>query len=65
MKDMQTLLGAYIASDHNLVVAKISTTLNKIINFHKEKQRWVWRSYTLNDRKCTIVGTIKCESGNV
>jgi hypothetical protein len=38
MKDVQTLPGADVDSDHNLLVAKICTILKKIIRF-QGKQR--------------------------
>jgi hypothetical protein len=37
MKNVQTLPGAVTDSDHNLLLAKISTRLKKIIRFQKEK----------------------------
>jgi hypothetical protein len=40
VKDVQTLPGADIDSDHNLLVATICTRLKKIIRFHKRKPRW-------------------------
>jgi exonuclease III len=40
MKDVQTLPGADIDSDHNLLVAKICTRLKKITRFQKQKPRW-------------------------
>jgi endonuclease/exonuclease/phosphatase family metal-dependent hydrolase len=39
VKDVQTLPGADINSDHNLLVATICTRLKKIIRFHKRKPR--------------------------
>jgi hypothetical protein len=55
VKDVQTLPGADIDSDHNLLVAKICTRLKEIMRFHKKNQDGIWRSYMLNDRKYTIV----------
>jgi hypothetical protein len=55
VKDVQTLPGANIDSDHNLLVAKFCTRLKKIIRFTSENQDGIWRSYMLNDRKYTIV----------
>jgi hypothetical protein len=55
VKDVQTLPGTDINSDHNLLAAKICTILKKIIRVHKQKQDGIWRSYMLNDRKYTIV----------
>jgi hypothetical protein len=40
VKDVQTLLGADIDSDHNLLVAKVHITLKKIIRFQKSRPRW-------------------------
>jgi endonuclease/exonuclease/phosphatase family metal-dependent hydrolase len=40
VKDVQTLPGADIDSDHNLLIATICTSLKKIIRFHKRKPRW-------------------------
>jgi exonuclease III len=55
VKDVQTLPGADIDSDHNLLVAKICTRLKKIIGFKSENPDGIWRSYMLSDRKYTIV----------
>ena len=40
VKDVQTLPGADIDSDHNLLVAKFCTRLKKIIRFQKRRPRW-------------------------
>ena len=40
VKDVQTLPGADIDSDHNILVAKICTILKKIIRFRKRRPRW-------------------------
>jgi hypothetical protein len=40
MKDVQTQPGTDIDSDHNLLVAKICTTLKRIIRFRKNKSVW-------------------------
>jgi hypothetical protein len=40
VKDVQTQPGAYIHSDHNLLVAKFRARLKKIIRFQKSKPRW-------------------------
>jgi hypothetical protein len=40
MKDVHTLPGADIDSDHNLLVAKICTRLKKSIRFQKRRPRW-------------------------
>ena len=40
VKDVQTLPGADIDSDHSLLVAKICTRLKKIIRFQKRRPQW-------------------------
>ena len=40
VKDVQTLPGADIDSDHNLLVAKICTRLKNIIRFQKRRPQW-------------------------
>jgi exonuclease III len=40
VKDVQTLPGADIDSDHKLLVARVSTRLKKIIRFQKQKPKW-------------------------
>jgi endonuclease/exonuclease/phosphatase family metal-dependent hydrolase len=40
VKDVQTLLGADIDSDHNLLVARVCTRLKKIIRFQKRRPQW-------------------------
>jgi exonuclease III len=40
VKDVQTMPGADIDFAHNSLVAKICTSLKKIIRFHKQKPRW-------------------------
>ncbi|PNF14567.1 hypothetical protein B7P43_G14130 [Cryptotermes secundus] len=40
VKDVKTLPGADIDSDHNLLVAKFRTRLKKIIRFQKRRPRW-------------------------
>jgi len=40
VKDVQTMPGADIDSDHNLLVAKICTRLKKIIRFQKRRPQW-------------------------
>jgi exonuclease III len=40
VKDVQTLPGADIDSDHNLLVAKICTRFKKIIRFQKRRSQW-------------------------
>jgi len=51
VKDMQTLSGADIDSDHNLLVAKICTRLKKIIKFQKRIPQWdLEKLYTQKQR---------------
>ena len=69
VKDVQTLPGADIDSDHNLLVATICTRL-RIIRFHKKKPRWdleklYAQRQVVHDRLEEQLGAIKCESGNV
>ena len=40
VKDVQTLPGADIDSDHNLLVANICTRLKRIIRFQKRRPQW-------------------------
>jgi hypothetical protein len=40
VKEVQTLHGADIDSDHNLLVAKFCTRLKKIIRFKKRRPQW-------------------------
>jgi hypothetical protein len=70
VKDAQTLPGADTNSDHNLLVAKICTRLEKIMRFHKRKPRWdLEKLYAqrqeVHDSLEKKLGAIKCESGNV
>jgi hypothetical protein len=70
VKDVQTLPGADIDSDHNLLVAKICTRLKKIIRFQKRRPQWdLEKLYTQKQRvQDTLEGklsVIECDSGNV
>ena len=70
MKDVQTLPGADIDSDHNLLVAKICTRFRKIIRFQKRRpQSDLEKLYTQKQRvQDTLegkLGAIECDSGNV
>jgi hypothetical protein len=70
VKDMHTLAGADIDSDHNLLVAKICTRLKKILRFQKRRPRWnLEKLYTERQRvQDTLeekLGAIGSESGNV
>jgi len=49
VKDVQTLPGADIDSDHNLLVAKICTRLKKIIRFQKRTHNGIWRKCVLKN----------------
>jgi len=51
VKDVQTLPGADIDSDHNLLVVKVRITLKKIIRFQKSRPRWdLEKLYTQRQR---------------
>ena len=70
VKDVQTLPGADIDSDHTLLFAKICTRLKKIIRFQKRRPRWdLEKLYAQRQR---VQGTLEeklnavgCGSGNV
>ena len=69
VKVVQTLPGADIDSDHNLLVAKVCTRLKKIIRCQKSRPRWdLEKLYTqrqsAQDTLEEKLGAIKCESGN-
>ena len=69
MKYVQTLPGADIDSDHNLLVAKVRTRLKKIIRFQKSKTSWdLEKLYAQRQRVQDIleekIGAIECEGGN-
>jgi len=40
VKDMQTLAGVDIDSDHNLLVTKVCTRLQKIVRFQMRRPQW-------------------------
>jgi type I site-specific restriction endonuclease len=70
VKDVQTLPGADIDSDHNLLVAKFCTRLKKFIRFQKRRPQWDLEKLcaqrqkvqdTLQEKLCAI----ECDSGNV
>ena len=70
VKDVQTLPGADIDSDHNLLVAKFCSRLKKIIRFQNRRRRLdMEKLYAQRLRlKYTVeehLGAIGCESGNV
>jgi hypothetical protein len=67
---VQTLPGADIDYEHNLLVAKLCTSLKKIIRFHKRRPHWDLEK--LNKQKQTVrdtlegkLGAIECDSENV
>jgi len=69
VKDVQTLPGTDIDSDHNLLVAKVRTRLKKIITFQKSRPRWdLEKLYAQRQRvQDTLeekLGEIECESEN-
>jgi len=69
VKDVQTLLGADIDSDHKLLIAKVRTRLKKIIRFQKSRSRCdLEKLYAQRQRvQDTLeekLGAIECESGN-
>jgi uncharacterized membrane protein YcaP (DUF421 family) len=47
MKEVQTLPGADTVSVHNLLVAKISTRLKKIIRLIKGKPKWYLEKFCI------------------
>jgi hypothetical protein len=70
VKDVQTLPGADIDSDHNLLVAKICTRLKKIIRFQNRRPQWdLEKLYTQKQRMQDTLegklGAVECDSGNV
>ena len=66
MKDVQTLPGADIDSDHSLLVAKICTRLKKIIRFQKRRPQWdLEKLYAQRQRVEEKLGAVGCDSGNV
>jgi hypothetical protein len=70
VKDVQTLPGADIDSDHNLLVAKICTRLKKIIRFQTRRPQWDLENlYTqkqrVQDTPEEKLGGIGCDNGNV
>jgi hypothetical protein len=67
---MQTLPGADIDSDHNLLLARICTRLKKIIRFQKRNPQWDLKNLftqkqRLQDTLEKKLGAIGCDSGNV
>ena len=69
VKEVQTLPVADIDSDHNILVANISTRLKKIIRFQNSRRRWdLEKLYAERQSLRNILeeklGAIECESGN-
>jgi len=67
---VQTLHGADVDSEHNLVVAKICTRLKKIIRFQKRRLQWdleklYTQKQTVQDTLEGKLGAIECDSGNI
>jgi len=70
VKDVQTLPGADIDSDHSLLVAKICTRLKKIIRFQKRRPQWdLEKLYAqrqrVQDNLEEKLDAIGCDSGTV
>ena len=69
VKDVQTLPGADIGSDHNLLVAKICTRLKKITRVQKRIPQWdleklYTQKQTVQDTLEGKLGAIERDSGN-
>jgi hypothetical protein len=69
VKDVKTVPGADIDSDHNLLVAKFRTRLKKIIRFQKLRPRWdLEKLYAQRQRVQETLeeklSAIECERGN-
>jgi hypothetical protein len=69
VKDVQTLPGAVIDSEHNLLVAKICARLKKIIRFQKRRPHWdleklYTQTQTVQDTLEGKLGAIECDNGN-
>ena len=70
VKEVQTLPGANIDSDHNLLVAKMCTRLKKIIRFQKRRsqcdlERLYAQRQRVPDALEEKLGAIGCDSENV
>jgi hypothetical protein len=70
VKDVQTMPGTDIDSDHHLLVAKICTRLKKIISFRKRRPQWdLKKLYTQKQRLQNTLegklGAVECDSRNV
>jgi len=55
VKDVQTLPGADIDSDHNFLVVKICTRLKKIIRFRKTRPQWDLEKLYTQNQQCRIL----------
>jgi hypothetical protein len=55
VKVVQRLPGADIDSDHNLLVAKISTRLKKIMRFQKRRPQWDLEKLYTQKKQCRIL----------
>jgi hypothetical protein len=69
VKDVQTLPGADIDSDHNLLVAKFRTRLKKIIRFQNSRPTWDLEKLCAQRQRVqeTLeekLSAIQCKSGN-
>ena len=69
VKDVQTLAGIDIDSDHSLLVANICIRLKKIIRFQKRGPQWdleqlFAQRQSVQDTLKEKLGAIGCESGN-
>jgi len=70
VKNVKTLPGTDVGSDHNLLVAKICTRLKKIIRFQKRRphldfEKLYAQRQRMQDTLEEILGAIGCNSGNV
>jgi len=54
VKDVQTMPGADIDSDHNLLVAKVRTRLEKIIRFQKSRPSWDLEKLYAESKECRV-----------
>ena len=69
VKDVQTLPGTEIDSDHHLLVAKVRTRLKKIMRFQNSRPRWNLEKLYAQRRSGQDTleekfAAIECESGN-
>ena len=69
VKNVQTMPGADIDSDHNFLVDKFRTSLKKIIQFQKSRPRWDLENLysqrqRVHDTLQEKIGAFECEGGN-